>query len=57
MGACISIEDVLAVMGNEERICRGFWGPIVDDAIANADARDFTWNAANLELLNSLHSA
>jgi hypothetical protein len=56
MSARIAIEDILPVMGNQERICRGFRGPIVDDAIANADSGDFTWDAANLELLNGLHS-
>jgi glyceraldehyde-3-phosphate dehydrogenase (NADP+) len=29
---------------------------LIDDAIAKTDARDFTRDAANLELLNSLHS-
>jgi hypothetical protein len=57
MGTRIAIKDVLSVMGNQERICRCFWSPEVDDAITNTDARDFTWDTAYLELLNRLHSA
>ena len=38
-------------MGGQEAICRRFWSPIIDDAITDADSRDFTWDAANLEIL------